>query len=125
MNRRILFIFLAISCLLAFSTTAEGQYPQVPVSISTEKVKIGGKVFYSHIVLEKQTLYSISKAYGVTVQEIYDANPSLQTEGLKKNAIILIPVKTAASGTAAQQKPQRTGPKRCLKTRKGADQERK
>ncbi|MBO8454607.1 MAG: LysM peptidoglycan-binding domain-containing protein [Bacteroidetes bacterium] len=101
MNRRILFIFLAISCLLAFSTTAEGQYPQVPVSISTEKVKIGGKVFYSHIVLEKQTLYSISKAYGVTVQEIYDANPSLQTEGLKKNAIILIPVKTAASGTAA------------------------
>lgn len=96
-------MFLAAFCLMASYAAAYGQYPQVPVSISTEKVKIDGKVYYSHIVLEKQTLYSISKAYGVTVQDIYDANPALQTEGLKKNAIILIPsAQPAATAQAAQ-----------------------
>lgn len=93
-------MFLAAFCLMASYAAAYGQYTQVPVSISTEKVKIDGKVYYSHIVLEKQTLYSISKAYGVTVQDIYDANPALQTEGLKKNAIILIP--SAQPATTAQ-----------------------
>ena len=103
MNRRILVMFLAAFCLMASYAAAYGQYPQVPVSISTEKVKIDGKVYYSHIVLEKQTLYSISKAYGVTVQDIYDANPALQTEGLKKNAIILIPsAQPAATAQTAQ-----------------------
>ena len=103
MNRRILVMFLAAFCLMASYAVAYGQYPQVPVSISTEKVKIDGKVYYSHIVLEKQTLYSISKAYGVTVQDIYDANPALQTEGLKKNAIILIPsAQPAATAHTAQ-----------------------
>lgn len=100
-------MFLAAFCLMASYAAAYGQYPQVPVSISTEKVKIDGKVYYSHIVLEKQTLYSISKAYGVTVQDIYDANPALQTEGLKKNAIILIP---SAQPAATAQTAQGTKP---------------
>ena len=45
-------------------------YVAPPVSISKDKVKIDGKVFYSHIVLDKQTLYSISKAYNVSVEEM-------------------------------------------------------
>ena len=104
MNRRILVMFLAAFCLMASDAVAYGQYPQVPVSISTEKVKIDGKIYYSHIVQEKQTLYSISKAYGVTVQDIYEANPALLTEGLKKNAIILIPsALPAATAPSAQE----------------------
>ena len=67
------------------------EYTPVPVTISKEKVKMDGKVYYSHIVLERQTLYSISKAYNVTIDQIYEANPSVKAEGLKKNAIILIP----------------------------------
>lgn len=104
MNRRILVMFLAAFCLMASDAVAYGQYPQVPVSISTEKVKIDGKIYYSHIVQEKQTLYSISKAYGVTVQDIYEANPALLTEGVKKNAIILIPsALPAATAPSAQE----------------------
>ena len=38
------------------------EYVAPPVTISKEKVKIDGKAFYSHIVLERQTLFSISKA---------------------------------------------------------------
>lgn len=75
-------------------TAAEAQeYISTPVSISKEKVRIDGKVCYSHIVLEKQTLFSIAKAYDVSVEDIYQYNPGLRETGLKKNAIILIPAK--------------------------------
>ena len=33
-------------------------YVNTPVEISKEKVRIDGKICYSHIVLERQTLYS-------------------------------------------------------------------
>lgn len=68
-------------------------YVAPPVELSTEKVKFGGKYYLSHIVKERQTLYSIAKAYDVTVEDIYDANPSLRESGLQKNAIILIPIR--------------------------------
>lgn len=91
-----LHVILVTLALLAPSamTISYGQdYVAPPVDVSREKVKVDGKLFYSHIVAEKQTLYSIGKAYGVGIDEIYSANPSLQETGLKKNAIILIPVK--------------------------------
>lgn len=71
------------------------EYNNTPVTVSKEKVKVGGKVCYSHIVLEKQTLYSISKAYNVSIEEIFKYNPTLHEVGLKKNSIILIPTAEA------------------------------
>lgn len=68
------------------------EYVAPPVTISKEKVKIDGKAFYSHIVLERQTLFSISKAYNVTVEDIYRYNPEVKERGLRKNDIIMIPV---------------------------------
>ena len=83
---------LSAVMMLASSFEADAQeYSNTPVTISKEKVKVGGKVCYSHIVLDKQTLYSISKAYNVSVEDIYRFNPTLQEFGLKKNSIILIP----------------------------------
>lgn len=73
--------------------SAAQDYITSPVTISKEKVRVNGNVCYSHIVREKQTLYSISKAYEVSVEDIYKFNPSLMETGLKKNAIILIPSK--------------------------------
>ena len=68
------------------------EYESTPVTISGEKVKINGQVCYSHIVLEKQTLYSISKAYNVTLEDIYSYNPTVREKGLQKNSILIIPV---------------------------------
>ena len=43
--------------LLAIHAGAAAQaYVSTPVEISKEKVRIGGKLCYSHIVLERQTL---------------------------------------------------------------------
>lgn len=68
------------------------EYESTPVTISKEKLKINGQVCYSHIVLEKQTLFSISKAYNVTIEDIYKYNPSVKEKGLQKNSILIIPV---------------------------------
>ena len=84
---------IALTFLMTTLQVSEAQeYSSTPVTLSKEKVKVGGKLCYSHIVLEKQTLYSISKAYNVSVDDIYQMNPSVKESGLKKNSIILIPV---------------------------------
>ena len=102
--------YLTILCLLlpvCGNITTAQEYKQVPVTISKDKVKNNGKLYYSHVVLERQTLYSISKAYGVTLQEIYDANPNLklETEGLKQYQILLIPVASQTAQTAENAQP--------------------
>ena len=111
MNKKLIYI-LAAALPLAYSNCRiplhAQDYVSTPVTISAEKVKLGGKLFYSHIVLEKQTIFSISKAYNTTVDKIYAANPGLKESGLKKNAIILIPiaeeptVKSATTETAVK-----------------------
>ena len=94
MKGRSLFI-TAILCLLP--VLGDGlraqEYTQTPVTVSKEKVRNSdGKVYYSHVVQERQTLFSISRAYGVSVDDIYAVNPDVKKYGLKKNDIILIPV---------------------------------
>jgi len=94
MNPRSLISAALIGVLLFTCVPSRAQgYEPVPVTISKDKVRgSDGKVYYSHVVLERQTLFSISKAYAVTVDDIYAANPSLKKEGLKKDDIIWIPV---------------------------------
>ena len=94
---RYLTTFVASLCLAATlgSGAAAQDYVTPQVVVSNDKVRSNGKIYYSHVVQERQTLYSICKAYNVTLQEIYDANPTLnlETEGLKKDQILLIPIK--------------------------------
>ena len=95
--KRIVITLMAACLLLGAGLPARAQdteYKATPVTISRDRVRKDGKLFYSHVVLERQTLFSISKAYGVTIQDIYDANPTLnlEKEGLKTYQILLIPV---------------------------------
>jgi LysM repeat protein len=47
-----------------------------------------------HKVGRRETLYSISKKYEITVEDIYNMNPNIQTEGLRSGMMIKIPEKT-------------------------------
>lgn len=98
----VLSAFLASMGGTAFAQDPSGGYTPTPVTVSKEKVKLNGKIYLSHVVLERQTLFGIAKAYGVSVEEIYEANPPLRETGLQKNAIILIPFKEGAAEAAAQ-----------------------
>jgi ABC-type branched-subunit amino acid transport system substrate-binding protein len=79
-------------------------YPQIPVTISRSQVKMNGKTYYAHIVLERQTIYGITKAYGVTEEDLYAANPMLAQEGLKAGTVIYIPVVSEHKSTAEKEK---------------------
>lgn len=94
--KRLLTLIAAIAVLGCAQVLAQDYVP-TPVTVSREKVKLNGKVYLSHVVLEKQTLYSISKAYGVTEEDLYEANPSLRETGLQKNAILLVPYREEAA----------------------------
>ncbi|MGN0202029.1 MAG: LysM peptidoglycan-binding domain-containing protein [Candidatus Cryptobacteroides sp.] len=100
-------LFIAAAFLSATAAYAQ-EYSNPVVKVSNEKVRAGNKVYYSHIVEERQTLYSISKAYGVAIDDIYSANPALklETEGLKKGQILLIPIQENAGEArpAAEEK---------------------
>lgn len=116
-NRTMNFMMTVLTAIVLAAGVASSSYAQgyisTPVTVSKEKVRVGGKVCYSHIVLERQTLFSIAKAYNVTVDDIYAFNPTLKETGLKKNSIILIPSQEAiakmdASVQTASQTPEAT-----------------
>jgi len=84
------------------------------VERSSEKVIIGGKIYYIHIVKKGETLYSISKAYGVSEKVISQENPVLVT-GLQPDMVLKIPyVEKREKGSA----PEKTGEKYILHTMK-------
>ncbi len=104
---------LKITVLLGMAISVSGglyaqNYTQTPVTISKDKVRIGGKVYYSHVVQERQTLFSICKAYGVTIDEVCEANPELdlRNNGTKLNSLILIPFKEV-SATVREETAQK------------------
>ena len=84
-------IFLLLS-VLALPVAAQ-DYKVPEIEISKDKVLVDGKPFFAHVVTPKQTLFSISKAYGVSVRDIIDANRKLDLEnrGLKIGDVLLIP----------------------------------
>ena len=86
-------LFCALICtgiaLATPSVSRAQQYEAVPVTISKEKVKVDGVICYSHVVREKQTLYSICKVYQVSPEDIYKYNPGIKENGLRKNTILI------------------------------------
>lgn len=64
---------------------------QIVIEKSSDKEIIAGKEYYLHHVEAGQTLYSISKAYNIPIDEIEFENPDLKT-GLKAGTDIKIPV---------------------------------
>ena len=92
MKHRIPALLLSLACLAGAAPDVFAQdYPPVPVTISRSQVNMNGKTYYAHIVLERQTIYGITKAYGVTEEDLYAANPLLAKEGLKAGTVIYIP----------------------------------
>ena len=47
----------------------------------------------NHTVQKKETLFSLSKKYGLSIDEIIKANPGIQTDKLKRRSVLVIPLK--------------------------------
>lgn len=89
--KHILFtILLAITTVGVIAQEAE---TTTEIRLSTDKVKINGKLYLIHIVRQGQTLFSISKAYSVSQIEIAMENPDIYL-GLQVDQALKIPIKS-------------------------------
>lgn len=73
------------------NTVAQAQFQPAPVEKSNQKVLFNGKVYYIHTVKQNQTLSSISRAYGITIQDIAVANPNVVLEVISVGQALKIP----------------------------------
>ena len=80
-----------IIILLIFNFTV---YSQVFVERSKDKVIISGIPYYIHLVKKGETAYSISKAYGISVEELTKENPPA-VYGVNEGQALRIPIKTS------------------------------
>ena len=92
----ILRIFLL--CLV-WAFVAQPAQSQVIVVPSTAQVVIDGKSFYLHTVKQGETLYSISRAYGVSEKDIESNNPEI-VDVIKIDQVLKIPAKVEEKPTA-------------------------
>jgi LysM repeat protein/ABC-type branched-subunit amino acid transport system substrate-binding protein len=75
--------------ILICNTTANSQ---VIVERSKDKVIISGIPYFIHLVKKGETAYSISRAYGITVEDLTRENPPA-VYGLNEGQTLRIPVK--------------------------------
>lgn len=60
----------------------------------TTNAQIPQNAFISHTVQPGETVYRLTVTYGVSNEAIYQANPTLSTDGLKAGQVVLIPTKS-------------------------------
>lgn len=85
-----LFVLLLFISCFQFVVSAQDATPVINRSTTIQVVD--GKEYFFHAVQRGQTLFSISRAYGVTEEDIRRANPEVREQGLKYDQLIKIPV---------------------------------
>jgi LysM repeat protein/ABC-type branched-subunit amino acid transport system substrate-binding protein len=107
-------VIVVLLMLLSQSALNAQEAIPVPVEISNQKIVVDGKIYYMHQVKKGQTLYSISKAYYVTVDQITREN-QIADNGIKEGQMIRIPARatqspTIEAGKGWQEKPLENQP---------------
>lgn len=94
-------------CILLL--TSAGQYAlsqDATVKRSTVIEQFKGKPYYLHFVKQGETLFGISKAYNVSIQEIQTENPEVE-KGMKVDQVLRIPyTEISKQGDAIQGKAE-------------------
>jgi LysM repeat protein len=93
--------FISILIIVALSTRI---WSQVAVERSNDRIVISGVAYYLHIVKKGETVYSISKAYGITSEELTKENPPA-VNGLKDGQSLRIPASLVDTSPQPQTLP--------------------
>ncbi len=91
MNRSKFIVLLLGVIVWSLTIPAPAHSQSTEIVLSDKQELIDGNLFYIHIVRKGQTLYSIARAYHVTLPEVAEFNPTV-FDGLSLNQEILIPV---------------------------------
>jgi ABC-type branched-subunit amino acid transport system substrate-binding protein len=98
--KKILLVVLLLTVTTSLTSYAQESLRQMKSGIIEQ---IDGKDFYIHSVKKGQTLYMISKAYEVDINEIIQENPEVK-DGLKAGQKLRIPVPKSAESLRKQPK---------------------
>ncbi len=90
-----------IVILILLFNLGSSAFGQVTVERSQNKAVISGVAYYIHLVKKGETAYSISRAYGIKVEELVRENPPA-LYGLNEGQTLRIPVNSVAE---ADSKP--------------------
>ena len=74
-------------------------------AVSSASTPLKPKCRDMHRVERKETIYSISRLYGITEAELIAANPELRTEKLKKGKFLCIPYTSGGNSQKEQEQP--------------------
>ncbi|MDR3328052.1 MAG: LysM peptidoglycan-binding domain-containing protein [Prevotellaceae bacterium] len=81
-----------------------GQTLLIPVKKDVQQSEIESAKVIEHIVVPKQTLFSIGKIYGVSDEEILKINPELEVTKIKAGQTVKIPVSNTNIKLGTQSK---------------------
>ncbi|MFO7869438.1 MAG: LysM peptidoglycan-binding domain-containing protein [Bacteroidales bacterium] len=78
--------------ILIFTIIPYIVFSQTPTSVEKSNITdtIGNKIYFKHPIKKGHTIYSISKAYNVSIDKIEDLNPEIE-DGLKIEDTLFIP----------------------------------
>jgi LysM repeat protein/ABC-type branched-subunit amino acid transport system substrate-binding protein len=96
-NKTLITLFLLL-------VTVPAVLSQVVVERSRDRIIISGIPYYLHLVKKGETAYSISKAYGITTEELLKENPEISA-GLKDGQSLRIKVSMVDTAPVSQQPP--------------------
>ncbi|GJM31982.1 MAG: hypothetical protein DHS20C18_09830 [Saprospiraceae bacterium] len=97
--QRFIFLFNITFCLLSASTAwAHGDSLQYLLPTDTIKLETGpyGEKIFIHQMERKQTLYSLARFYGLSVEELYYFNQGLKNQVVSPGIAIRVPIPNRA-----------------------------
>ncbi|MEN6619903.1 MAG: LysM peptidoglycan-binding domain-containing protein [Rikenellaceae bacterium] len=96
-------VTIFLSLFIVCNPNVFGQFTPAPVVVSHEVTTRDGINFYIHKVEKNQTIFSISKAYGISTTMLIQDNPGLEA-GLKEGETIFIRTTKAETAPVMYQK---------------------
>jgi LysM repeat protein len=76
--------------------------PEPPKTVIQQEIQKPPVTYFEYVVKKKETLYGIAKQFGVSMDDILDANPGLQ--GIQEDMTLRIPKKAGVNTPATEQK---------------------
>ncbi len=103
-NKNFIFYFFFLLYLFALRSSLFAQESGIVITNKSDKIElINGKKYYVHTVLKGQTLYSIAKAYSVSVDDIIKENPEVKKEPIHSEQKLKIPAKKFSDSNTSYQ----------------------
>lgn len=100
-----IFVLFTVFAVICGTGTVQAQ---VSSDKSSQIVRIADKDYYLHTVSAGQTIYSLTKLYGISSEQLYEYNPAVKENGLKAGEVVKIVCTDVPEVTLTRRKMQKT-----------------